>query len=127
MPWWAIAYLILLSLVILVSLIKDYRDGRSLSYISGELVSGSIGFALIYLYYHPQLLEPIGLMIIPLLIYAIVWDQFALSKLRKSAYADLTEEENRDMDRYSKLFAFLFILPCYISGLLISWRIIVNG
>jgi hypothetical protein len=127
MPYWAIAYLSLLAVVMMISLIKDYRDGRGLAYISGELFSGMVGFALVIAYYRQPLAEAIGMFVIPLLVYAIAWDQFALTKLKPCAYADLTETENRDMDRYSKLFAFLFILPCYIAGVSISWQVVAQA
>jgi hypothetical protein len=44
--------------------------------------------------------------------------------MKPSNYPDLTEQENRDMDRYSKVFAVIFISPCYVAGGLLSYRII---
>ena len=124
MPWWAIAYLIILSVVILISIAKDFVDKRSLVYILGEFSSGAIGFLFIYSYWRDELSQLISWLVIPLLLYAIAWDQYALSKMKKSNYEDLSIEENLDMDRYSKLFAILFILPCYIAGALLSYRLI---
>jgi|APLow6443716910_1056828.scaffolds.fasta_scaffold35117_2 hypothetical protein len=124
MPWWAIIYLVALTLTITVALIKDYRDKRSALYMLAELVSGTIGFVFIYGYFNPETADLIGWLVIPLLVYAIAWDQYALSKMKKSAYADLSQHENEEMDKFSKLFAFLFIAPCYISGGLICWRLV---
>ncbi|MBI3187751.1 MAG: hypothetical protein HYZ31_07840, partial [Gammaproteobacteria bacterium] len=78
----------------------------------------------VYGYFNPGITDLIGWLVIPLLLFTIIWDQFALSRMKKSSYADLTENENKDMDKYSKLFAFLFISPCYIAGTLLSWRLI---
>ena len=123
MPWWAITYLVVLSSVILISLVKDYRDKRNPAYIIGEFVSGAIGFIFIFGYWHPDLVKLLSWLIVPALIYAIVWDQYALRFMKASSYPDLTDQENRDMDRYSKIFAILFILPCYITGALLSYQL----
>lgn len=119
MPWWVILYLIILTTVIIISVIKDRIDNKSFYYQSGELISGVTGLLFIYSYWNIELITGIGWITIPLLLYAISWDQYALRHMRKSNYPDLTEEENRDMDKYSKIFAMLFILPCYIAGLLV--------
>lgn len=124
MPWWAITYLAVLTLMITIALIKDYRDRRNVFYMLAELASGAIGFVFVYGYFNPDMATMIGWLVIPLLIYAFTWDQFALHTMKKSAYADLSEQENEDMDRYGKLFAFLFISPCYISGGLLSWQLV---
>lgn len=124
MPWWVITYLVALTLVITISLIKDCRDKRSILYMLAEFASGGTGFVFVYGYFNPEIAGILGWLIIPLLAYTIVWDQFALSKMKKSAYADLSEQENAEMDKYSKLFAFLFISPCYIAGILLSWQLI---
>lgn len=124
MPWWAITYLVVLTLMISIALIKDYRDRRSAFYMLGELASGAIGFVFVYGYFHPGITTLVGWLVIPLLAYALIWDQFALRSMKKSAYPDLTEHENDEMDRYGRLFAFLFILPCYISGGLLSWQLV---
>lgn len=126
MPWWTIAYLAILSLVIVISLIKDYRDQRPLAYIFGELLSGAIGFMLVVAFWKESFASVLGWLVIPMLIYAIAWDQFALSKMRKSDYPDLNEQENRDMDRYSKIFAIIFVLPCYLAGAVLGYRLLTH-
>lgn len=120
MPWWVILYLVLLAAMIGVALIKDYRDKGGFFHMLAEFFSGVIGFVFIYALFHPELGTLIGWLALPLLAYAIIWDQYAMRTMEKSAYADLSEQENADMDSYSKLFAFLFILPCYIAGVIIS-------
>ena len=124
MPWWAMAYLVILAMVIFVSIIKVFYERRSFAYISGEFVSGALGFIFIVGYWKEDLAGLISWLVIPLLIYAIAWDQYALSKMKKSAYPDLTEQENKDMDKYSRLFALIFISPCYLAGGLLSYRLI---
>jgi len=126
MPWWAIAYLIVLTVVVVISIVKDYFDKRGFSYIIGEVVSGALGFVFILAYWQQNLAAVIGWLAIPLLLYAIAWDQYALSRMKPSSYQDLTEQENRDMDRYSKIFAIVFITPCYIAGGLLIYRLINN-
>jgi hypothetical protein len=124
MPWWVVAYLVILTLIITIELIRNFRDHRGPIYVLAELTSGTIGWLFVYAYFSPSLQALIGWLAIPLLLYIIIWDQYALSQMKKSAYADLSEHENKDMDLYSKLFAFLFISPCYVSGALISWQLI---
>lgn len=124
MPWWAIAYLVILTMVVVISVIKDYRDQRSNTYMLGELASGALGFLFVLGYWRHELAATFGMLIIPLLLYTITWDQYALSKMKPSAYADLTEQENRDMDRYSKIFAVIFISPTYIAGGLLAYRLL---
>ncbi|TNF33992.1 MAG: hypothetical protein EP315_07800 [Gammaproteobacteria bacterium] len=126
MPWWSILYLVILSIVILISLIKDYIDKRPFSYILGEFLSGAIGFTLVIAVWKQNLAGSLGWLVVPMLLYAIAWDQYALSKMRKSSYPDLTEEENRDMDRYSKIFAVLFVLPCYLAGAVLGYRLMMD-
>lgn len=124
MPWWVVAYLVLLTLVIMFELLKDFREHRALIYLVGETASGVIGWTLVFVYFTPTLIPQLGWFVLPLLVYSFAWDQYALLQMKKSAYADLSEEENDDMDKYSKFFAFLFIAPCYLSGGLISWQLI---
>lgn len=124
MPWWAITYLVALTLMITIALIKDYRDQRSVTYILAEFASGVIGFVFVYAYFNPSVAAAIGWLVVPSLIFALAWDQYALSKMKKSCYPDLNERENIEMDRYSKLFAFIFISPCYIAGAALSWQLI---
>ncbi|MCW8910086.1 MAG: hypothetical protein OQK76_05635 [Gammaproteobacteria bacterium] len=123
MPWWAIFYLVILSIVIIISIIKDRIDNKSFLYQSGELLSGLAGILFIYSYWNIELIALASWLSVPLLLYAISWDQYALNHIRKSNYPDLTEDENRDMDRYSKIFAILFILPCYIAGILLIYKL----
>lgn len=124
MPWWVVAYLIMLTLMITIELIKNVRERRSLVYVLAEFSSGILGGTLVYAYFNPSIAAWLGWLVIPLLAYIILWDQYALSQMKKSACADLSGHENDDMDIYSKLFAFLFISPCYLSGVLISWQLI---
>jgi hypothetical protein len=124
MPWWVITYLVALTLMITIALIKDYKDQRGALYMLAEFASGAIGFVFVYAWFNPELATIIGWLTLPFLAYAIIWDQIALRQMKKSAYADLSESENQDMDKYSKLFAILFISPCYVSGGLISWQLI---
>jgi len=105
MPEWAIAYLVFLALIVLISIIKDVIDQRCLHYISAEFSSGVIGISFII----------------------ACWDQYALQHMKKSNYEDLSKQENEDMLKYSKLFAVLFVVPCYIAGLYLSYQLIQNG
>lgn len=123
MPWWAILYLVILMVVIIISVIKDRIDNKSILYQSGELLSGITGVLFIYSVWNMELITLISWLSVPLLLYTIIWDQYALRHIRKSSYPDLTEEENRDMDQYSKIFAILFILPCYIAGILLIYKL----
>ena len=123
MPWWAILYIVILMVVIIISVIKDRIDNKSILYQSGELLSGITGILFIYSLWNTQLITVLSWLSVPLLLYIITWDQYALRHIRKSNYPDLTEEENRDMDRYSKIFAILFILPCYIAGILLIYKL----
>ena len=123
MPWWAILYIVILMVVIIISVIKDRIDNKSILYQSGELLSGTTGILFIYSLWNMQLITVLSWLSVPLLLYIISWDQYALRHIRKSNYPDLTEEENRDMDRYSKIFAILFILPCYIAGILLIYKL----
>lgn len=125
MPWWAIAYLVILTVVVLISVVKDYYDHRSVAYMTGEFISGALGFIFILGYWQQQLASLLSWFVIPLLLYAILWDQYALSKMKQSAYPDLTEQENRDMDRYSKIFAMIFVSPSYIAGGLLAYQQLV--
>ncbi len=125
MPWWAIAYLVILMIVLVISIVKDYIDHRGYAYIFGELTSGALGFIFILSHWQDSLARTISWFVIPLLLFAIIWDQYALSKMKPSDYPDLTEQENRDMDRYSKVFAVIFISPCYIAGALLTYRMMV--
>jgi hypothetical protein len=126
MPWWAIVYLVVVAIVVVISTVKDYFDNRGYGYIIGEFVSGTLSFIFVVAYWQENLAGMIGWFVVPLLIYAIAWDQYALSRMQRSDYADLTEQENRDMDRYSKIFAVIFIAPCYIAGALLIYRLIEN-
>ena len=58
--------------------------------------------------------------------YSISWDQYALRNLKKSEYTDLTELENKQMHKYSKLFAIFMVLPSYIAGLYLSVQFLQN-
>ena len=124
MPWWAIAYLVILTIVVLISVVKDYLDKKSFAYMVGEFISGALAFIFILGHWQQQLASMMSWMVVPLLLYAIVRDQYALSRMKQSNYPDLTEQENRDMDRYSKIFAMIFISPSYVAGGLLAWRLI---
>ncbi|MDH5736287.1 MAG: hypothetical protein OEY87_09215 [Gammaproteobacteria bacterium] len=123
MPWWATLYLAILTVVIIISFFKNRIDRKSIFYQCAEIVSGIGCFLFIYCYWHTALIASVQWLTIPLLIYVISWDMYALTHIRKSNYPDLTEEENREMDRYSKVFAMLFILPCYIAGILLIHKL----
>ena len=123
MPWWAISYLAVLTIVIIISVIKNQIDNKSIYYQLTELLSGAVGFLFIYSYWNMELITLVSWLVIPMLLFSITWDQYALSHIRKSNYPDLTEEENRDMDQYSRIFAMLFILPCYIAGILLAYKL----
>jgi len=126
MPWWVIAYLVFLGLVILVSIIKDFIDHRAVPYIAAEFISGAISVSFIIAYWYAELADTLSWLIIPLLIYSIGWDQYALRQMKKTEYDDLTEQENKDMHKYSKLFAISFVLPCYLAGLYLSYQLIIT-
>jgi len=123
MPWWAILYLVILSIVIIISVIKEFIDKRNLLHIFAEFASGSIGFIFIIAVWKENLATMIGWFVLPLLLFSIIWDQYSLTHMKNSSYEDLSDQENKDMDRYSKLFAILFVLPCYISGGLLAYRL----
>jgi len=126
MPWWAIAYLVFLVLIILVSIVKDFIDHRAIPYITAEFISGAISVSFIIAYWYTELANTLSWLVIPLLIYSVGWDQYALRHMKKVAYDDLTEQENSDMHKYSKLFAVVFVLPSYLAGLYLSYQIIIS-
>jgi len=127
MPEWAIAYLVFLALIVLISIIKDVIDQRRLHYISAEFSSGVIGISFIIACWHQGLANTLNWFVIPMFIYSVSWDQYALQHMKKSNYEDLSKQENEDMLKYSKLFAVLFVVPCYIAGLYLSYQLIQNG
>ena len=127
MPWWAIAYLVFLALIISISIIKDIIDQRSIRYISAEFISGIIGISFIIACWYSELAGILSWLIIPMLIYSVSWDQYSLQHMKKSNYKDLSEQENDDMHKYSKLFAVLFVTPCYIAGLYLSYQLLQNA
>jgi hypothetical protein len=122
MPWWAILYLVLLAVTIIISVVKEFIDKRNLLHIFAEFTSGALGFVFVIAIWNEDMHSMIGGLILPLLLYTITWDQFALTNMKKSSYEDLSDQENQDMDRYSKLFAILFVLPCYFAGGLLTYK-----
>lgn len=126
MPWWVIAYLVLLVLIILISIIKDVIDHRGITYIAAEFASGTIGVSFVIACWYSELANTLSWLVIPLLIYSVFWDQYALRYMERTEYKDLSEQENDDMHKYSKLFAILFVLPCYIAGLYLSYQLFQN-
>jgi hypothetical protein len=126
MPWWTIAYLVFLVLVILISIIKDVIDHRPVPYVAAEFISGAIGVSFIVACWYTELATALSWLVIPLLIYSVAWDQYALRHMEKADYGDLTEHENNEMHKYSKLFAIFFVLPCYIAGLYLSYQFFQN-
>ena len=126
MPWWAITYLVILILLILLSIIKDIIDNRGIAYVSAEVVSGAAGASFIIASWYSTLAHMLSWSIIPLLIFSIAWDQYALQHIKKTDYKDLTEKENDDMHYYSKLFAIGFVFPCYLAGLYLIYQLIQN-
>ena len=122
MPWWVILYLIILFFVIIISVIKNFIDKRNLPHIFFEFASGTLGFIFIIAIWKEELATMMSWYVIPLLLYTISWDFYSLSHMKKNSYKDLSDQENKDMDLYSKLFAILFVLPCYFSGGLLIYR-----
>ena len=110
MPWWAIAYLVILTVVILISVIKDYFDKRSLPYISGEIISGALGFIFIVGYWKDDLANTISWLVIPLLLFAIAWDQYALSKMKILKCRSICELDKKDIKRHYEEIEFVFIV-----------------
>jgi len=123
MPWWAIAYLVFLAVIVLISIIKDFIDHHAIPYIAAEFISGAISVSFIVAYWYSELANTLSWLVIPLLIYSVSWDQYALHHMKKADYEDLTEQENKDMHKYSKLFAISFVLPSYIAGLYLSYQL----
>ena len=127
MPWWAIAYLVFLVLILSISVIKDIIDQRGLYYIFSEFASGIVGISFIIACWHSGLASILSWFVIPMLIGSVSWDLYALRHMKKTNYKDLSEQENEDMHKFSKLFAVLFVSPCYIAGLYLSYQLIQNG
>jgi len=126
MPWWAITYLIILLLIIIISIIKDIVDHRHFSYVFAELASGVASVSFILACWNAELTSILSWFVIPLLIYSISWDQYALRHMKKAKYRDLTDLENKHMHQYSKLFAVLFMLPCYTAGVYLTYLLLQN-
>jgi hypothetical protein len=127
MPWWAIAYLVILLLIVIISIIKDIADHRHFTYVFAELASGIVSVSFIFACWYTELANILSWAVIPLLIYTISWDQYALRHMKKAVYRDLTETENKDMHQYSKLFAVLFMLPCYAAGACLSYQLLQHN
>ena len=126
MPWWAISYLIILLVIILISIIKDVIDHKDVHYIFAEFTSGAIETGLVIACWYTGLAYFLSWLIIPLLLYSIIWDQYALAQMKAEKHNDLTDTENEDMHHYSKLFAFLLVLPAYAAGIYLSYTLIYN-
>lgn len=123
MPWWAIAYLFFLVSIVFISIVKDIIDHHSIAYVVAEFASGLISASFIIASWSNELANILSWLVIPLLIYAVAWDQFALKNMKKNDFKDLTLKENKDMHQYSKLLAILFMLPCYIAGLVLNYQL----
>jgi len=127
MPWWAIAYLLLHGALAVGGAYDDVRSRKSLSSVAAGILTSCIAVTLAVAFWQDAIAEALGRMALPLFAFAMIWEAVAairdLRELEASADPELSEPENRWLNRVGAWTLVLFISPAYVLGGIVCFRV----
>ncbi len=126
MPWWGLIYLLVFGLLSIAGIIEQFRTKQTIHAI-GTLLSAVFFSLFVIAYFHGDTANTLGLFIIPMLIYVGLYDWW-LSDLDLQTNSENFLKPLPDVkSKLSDTGALLILLPGYLAGLTLAYRIVMNG
>jgi len=126
MPWWAILYIIVFTILLIGGIFDDIQKQNKPWYVAGNILTGIFVIVFVVAFYNKNLAEFIDWIIIPMLITGIIWEFYSSTK-EISEFAQDTELSNIEkkwISYFSLIIVDLLTIPGYIAGF-ISCMVII--
>ncbi|MCB1682758.1 MAG: hypothetical protein KDI65_12600 [Alphaproteobacteria bacterium] len=120
-PWWASLYLVVLFSFTVAGIIEDWR--RNPRGACASAISCCFSFVFVIGFFHPDWATKFGWVLIPMLIYGLMWEFYASVQESSEAeqelksHDDLTEEEQTMLLNMAIIVNALVVVPGYMAGL----------
>ena len=126
MPWWGYLYLLILSLLGIAGTIEQFRT-KEIFHALFTLFSLVVFGLMLWAYFNPEFGFQLGYWSVALLVAAGLYDWW-LSNLDLQPNSDNFLKPLPDAkSRLNDMSALLIILPAYLAGLVVSYRVLMNG
>jgi len=114
-PWWAVAYLILILIWSLLGYSSDQRDGRNRFFSLAGIILSLWLILFVAGYWEPRITLFVGRWGLPILFFSFIYEFWSGYLDVKSCQSDpeLSDEENRMATIIALCFSTLLLLPAY--------------
>ncbi len=120
-PWWAVLYLTVLFAFTVAGIIEDWtRNPRG---TCSSAISCFFSIVFVIGYFNAPWAAKFGWVLIPMVIYGLMWEFYASVRETGQAeqelktYEDLTDEEKSFLLNMAIVFNALIVLPGYLAGI----------
>ena len=121
-PWFAYLYMAILSLLTLAGIIEELKNPAGKIYALGTFITFIILINFVVGVYVIEVGEVLGLLSLPLLLLAIVYDFYLSGIDLDKDSKDFGQPLDDIKTRMDLLTATIIVAPGYISGLIILYR-----
>ena len=126
MPWWGLIYLVVFGLLSIAGIVEQFRTKQTLHAIA-TLVSALFFALFVVAYFNDSTSSTLGLFIIPMLLYVGLYDWWLSDLDLKTDSENFLKPLPDVKSKLSDTGALLILLPGYVAGLTVAYRIVMNG
>lgn len=126
MPWWSLVYLLIFGLLSIAGIAEQFRSKQTTHGIATIASATCFSLFVVACFYQPAE-QAIGIFIIPMLIYVGAYDWW-LSDLDLQTDSDNFFKPLPDVkSKLSDTGALLILLPGYLAGLTVAYRVLISA
>ena len=126
MPWWSLIYLAVFGLLSIAGIVEQFRT-KQLIHAIATLLSAICFILFVVCYFNSEISNQIGLLIIPMLLFVTAYDWW-LSDLDLQPGSETFFKTLPDVkSKLSDMGALIILLPGYLAGIMVAYRVIING
>ncbi len=120
-PWWASLYLVVLFVFTVTGIFEDWK--RNPRAACASAISCCFSFVFVIGFFHPDWAAKFGWVLIPMLIYGLMWEFYASvqetgqAEQELKSYDDLTDDEKSMLLNMAIIANALVVVPGYVAGL----------
>ncbi len=119
-PWWAMMYLVVLFSFTVAGMIEHWK--RNPAEACSSFISGCFALVFVVGYFNVEWVERFGWLLLPMLIYGLLWEFYAsvqetyLAEEELKKQNDLTDDEKTILLNLAIFVNALVVVPGYVAG-----------
>ena len=126
MPWWSLVYLLIFALLSIAGIAEQFRTKQT-THALATIVSATFFCLFVVACFYQPAEQAIGIFIIPMLVYVGLYDWWLSDLDLQSGSENFFKPLPDVKSKLSDTGALLILLPGYLAGLTVAYRVVMNA